>query len=116
MEEVIGLRGTPGHGSLKEWGVSYRELPLAKQGLIDWTALRTAITSSESSLSHLESPFNHLHLLSAKKQLSLCCRMHCHHPESLLSHCYSLRVIKGLLDWTALCTIATPHESCLVTG
>lgn len=44
MEEVIGLRGTPGHGSLKEWGVTYRELPLAEQGLIDWTALRTAIT------------------------------------------------------------------------
>lgn len=24
MEEVIGLRGTPGHGSLMEWGVTYR--------------------------------------------------------------------------------------------
>lgn len=43
MEEVIGLRGTPGHGSLKEWGVAYRELPLAAGGLIDWAALRTAI-------------------------------------------------------------------------
>lgn len=47
MEEVIGLRGTPGHGSLMEWGVTYRELPLADQGLIDWTALRTAITPSQ---------------------------------------------------------------------
>ncbi len=47
MEEVIGLRGTPGHGSLMEWGVTYRELPLAEQGLIDWHALRTAITPSE---------------------------------------------------------------------
>ena len=47
MEEVIGLRGTPGHGSLREWGVTYRELPLAEQGLIDWNALRTAITPSE---------------------------------------------------------------------
>ncbi|CAI7777597.1 unnamed protein product, partial [Closterium sp. NIES-53] len=26
MEEVIGLRGTPGHGSLKEFGVSYRQI------------------------------------------------------------------------------------------
>ena len=43
MEEVIGLRGTAGHGSLKEWGVTYRELSLAAGGLIDWTALRTAI-------------------------------------------------------------------------
>lgn len=44
MEEVIGLRGTPGHGSLTEWGVKYQELPLADQGLIDWAALPTAIT------------------------------------------------------------------------
>ena len=47
MEEVIGLRGTPGHGSLREWGITYRELPLTEQGLIDWTGLRTAITPSE---------------------------------------------------------------------
>lgn len=47
MEEVIGLRGTPGHGSLKEWRVTYRELPLTEQGLIDWDALRTAITPSK---------------------------------------------------------------------
>lgn len=26
MEEVVGIRGTPGHGSLKEFGVSYREV------------------------------------------------------------------------------------------
>ncbi|DBA77696.1 TPA: hypothetical protein ACH3X2_008398 [Trebouxia sp. C0005] len=44
MEEVIGLRGTQGHGSLLEWGVTYQELPLAEQGLIDWDALRTALT------------------------------------------------------------------------
>ena len=47
MEEVIGLRGTPRHGSLTEWGVTYRELPLTEQGLIDWDALRTAITPSK---------------------------------------------------------------------
>ena len=43
LEEVIGLRGTPGHGSLREWGVAYRELPLAPGGSIDWDALATAI-------------------------------------------------------------------------
>lgn len=47
MEEVIGLRGSPGHGSLREWGVTYREQPLTEQGLIDWDALRTAITPSK---------------------------------------------------------------------
>ncbi|BDA45460.1 Uncharacterized protein YnbB [Coccomyxa sp. Obi] len=44
LEEVIGLRGTPGHGSLREWGVAYRELPLAEDGNIDWEALSKAIT------------------------------------------------------------------------
>lgn len=42
LEEVIGLRGTAGHGSLQEWGVTYRELPLAG-GSIDWEALASAI-------------------------------------------------------------------------
>ncbi|KAH7283654.1 hypothetical protein KP509_34G018100 [Ceratopteris richardii] len=43
LEEVIGLRGTPGHGSLKEYGISYRELELAKCGGIDWDALACAV-------------------------------------------------------------------------
>lgn len=43
LEEVIGLRGTPGHGSLKEWGVAYLMLPLASDGTIDWNALKTAV-------------------------------------------------------------------------
>ena len=47
LEEVIGLRGTPGHGSLAEWGVTYRELPLAPRGGIDWDALASAIGPSE---------------------------------------------------------------------
>jgi cystathionine beta-lyase family protein involved in aluminum resistance len=47
MEEVIGLRGTPGHGSLREWGVAYREVPLAASGSIDWQALATSVTPRE---------------------------------------------------------------------
>ncbi|XP_024396260.1 uncharacterized protein [Physcomitrium patens] len=43
LEEVIGLRGSPRHGSLKEFGVSYRELPLHVDGGLDWNALETAI-------------------------------------------------------------------------
>ncbi|CAI5529900.1 unnamed protein product, partial [Closterium sp. Naga37s-1] len=41
MEEVIGLRGTPGHGSLKEFGVSYRQIELTDEGTLDWDALST---------------------------------------------------------------------------
>ena len=43
LEEVIGLRGTPGIGSLKDWGVSYRKLELHPSGSIDGEALATAV-------------------------------------------------------------------------
>lgn len=43
LEEVIGLRGTPGHGSLREFGVTYRELTLTIGGSIDWDALSCAV-------------------------------------------------------------------------
>jgi cystathionine beta-lyase family protein involved in aluminum resistance len=49
LEEVIGLRGTPGHGSLIEWGITYREQPMASSGSIDWEALKTAIVPGEKS-------------------------------------------------------------------
>jgi cystathionine beta-lyase family protein involved in aluminum resistance len=42
LEEVIGLRGEH-QGSLKDLGVSYRQLELTPDGLIDWYALQTAI-------------------------------------------------------------------------
>lgn len=44
MEEVVGLRQTvPGCGSLRDWGVKYRELPLTAEGRVDFEALKTAI-------------------------------------------------------------------------
>ncbi|WP_449420375.1 methionine gamma-lyase family protein [Phormidium nigroviride] len=43
LEEVIGLRGQ-GQGSLIDFGISYRELPLAKDGSVDWQALKSAVT------------------------------------------------------------------------
>ncbi|MFH7243332.1 MAG: aminotransferase class I/II-fold pyridoxal phosphate-dependent enzyme [Spirulina sp.] len=42
LEEVIGLRSS-GQGSLAEFGVTYRELPLTAAAAIDWEALETAI-------------------------------------------------------------------------
>ncbi|NES05387.1 MAG: methionine gamma-lyase family protein [Okeania sp. SIO2F4] len=43
LEEVIGLR-EEGQGSLKEFGVGYRELPLRSTGTINWRGLESAIT------------------------------------------------------------------------
>ncbi len=42
LDEVIGLRSA-GQGSLAEFGVSYRELPLTAAGSIDWVALPGAV-------------------------------------------------------------------------
>lgn len=42
LEETIGLRGR-GQGSLAEFNISYRELPLAPGGTVDWEALSTAV-------------------------------------------------------------------------
>ncbi|HEY9810839.1 MAG TPA: methionine gamma-lyase family protein [Halomicronema sp.] len=44
LEEVIGLRGT-GQGSLKDFGIDYRQLELTPFGTIDWQKLSSAITS-----------------------------------------------------------------------
>lgn len=45
LEEVIGLR-EEGQGSLKEFGVTYRELPLTEAGTIDWEGLESAVTAN----------------------------------------------------------------------
>jgi cystathionine beta-lyase family protein involved in aluminum resistance len=44
LEEVVGARGAPGAGSLAEWGVSYRVLPLLPSGGVDLEGLKAAIT------------------------------------------------------------------------
>lgn len=42
LEEVIGQRGS-GQGSLAEFGISYRALPLTAAGELDWAGLATAV-------------------------------------------------------------------------
>ncbi|KKJ01130.1 methionine gamma-lyase family protein [Prochlorothrix hollandica] len=43
LEEVIGLRGT-GQGSLREFGIDYRQLELTPAGTIDWDSLAQGVT------------------------------------------------------------------------
>lgn len=42
LEEVIGLRGK-GQGSLKEFGINYRQIELTHHGTVDWAALADAV-------------------------------------------------------------------------
>lgn len=46
LDEVIGLRGAPGAGSLAEFGVTYRQVDLREDGLPDHAAIRAAIGPS----------------------------------------------------------------------
>ncbi|MDO4292016.1 MAG: methionine gamma-lyase family protein [Eubacteriales bacterium] len=41
LEEVIGIR--PSRGSLKEYGISYRQVDLKEDGSFDWEAIRAAV-------------------------------------------------------------------------
>ncbi len=41
LEEVIGLRGS-NQGSLIDFGITYRQLPLTREGGVDWDALASA--------------------------------------------------------------------------
>ncbi|XP_077222437.1 uncharacterized protein LOC143856196 isoform X2 [Tasmannia lanceolata] len=43
LEEVIGIRDTPGLGSLKDFGVTYREVPLAEDGGVNWDELAATL-------------------------------------------------------------------------
>jgi cystathionine beta-lyase family protein involved in aluminum resistance len=43
LEEVIGLRGE-NQGSLIEFGIDYREVPLTKEGTLDWHTLGQAVS------------------------------------------------------------------------
>ncbi|HZG37247.1 MAG TPA: methionine gamma-lyase family protein [Nodosilinea sp.] len=52
LEEVIGLRSA-GQGSLAEFGVSYRELPLTAENTLDWAALTTAV-GPKTRLVHIQ--------------------------------------------------------------
>ena len=42
LEEVIGLRGQ-NQGSITDFGISYRQLPLTTEGTVDWEALGQAV-------------------------------------------------------------------------
>ena len=44
LEEVIGVRGQ-GQGSLREFGINYRQLPLRTDQTLDWESLSQAVTS-----------------------------------------------------------------------
>jgi len=53
LEEIIGKRGS-GNGSLKEWGISYREVSTTPEGMIDLPALANALEDKTVRLVELQ--------------------------------------------------------------
>ena len=47
LEEVIGISGTPGNGSLMDYGVEYGEVPLTGGGLPDLDAIAQAVPGTK---------------------------------------------------------------------
>ena len=43
LEEVIGIVGTPGDGSLRDFGVDYAQIELTAEGTFDYPAIRRAL-------------------------------------------------------------------------
>ena len=43
LEEVIGIVGTPGDGSLRDFGVDYAQIDLTSEGKFDFPAIRAAL-------------------------------------------------------------------------
>lgn len=54
MEEVIGLRGEPDCGSLKDFGVSYNQVDLLPDGTIDYAGIRDAIHKQKIKLALIQ--------------------------------------------------------------
>lgn len=52
LEEVIGIRGS-GQGSLREFGIHYRQIELTPTGEPDWNALATAV-GSRTKVVHIQ--------------------------------------------------------------
>ena len=46
LEEVIGIVGTPGDGSLRDFGVDYAQIDLTSEGKFDFPAIRAALEAN----------------------------------------------------------------------
>ena len=54
MEEVIGLRGEPDSGSLKDFGIGYEQVDLTENGEIDYDGIRKLIQSKKIKLALIQ--------------------------------------------------------------
>ncbi len=91
LEEVIGLRGQ-GQGSLQEFGVTYREIPLTRDGHVDEQPLAEALASLRPRLLLLQRScgYNWRPSLSLAQLEHLCTLAHTRSPHTIcfVDNCY----------------------------
>ena len=91
LEEVIGLRGK-GQGSLREFGVTYREVPLTRDGRVDERLLAEALGSLRPRLLFLQRScgYHWRPSLSLCQLERLCDMAHTRSPHTLcfVDNCY----------------------------
>ena len=54
LEEVVGIRGSKGVGSLEDWGIAYRENQLREDGSIAIDSLQTLLKAPGTGSQHLQ--------------------------------------------------------------
>ena len=91
LEEVIGLRGQ-GQGSLQEFGVTYREVPLTRDGHVDEQTLAEALGSLQPRLLFLQRSCGYTWRpgLSLAQLERLCALAHTRSPHTVcfVDNCY----------------------------
>ena len=91
LEEVIGLRGK-GQGSLQEFGVTYREVPLTRDGHVDEQTLTEALGSLQPRLLFLQRSCGYSWRpgLSLAQLERLCTLAHTRSPHTVcfVDNCY----------------------------
>lgn len=91
LEEVIGLRGQ-GQGSLQEFGVTYREVPLTRDGHVDEQTLAEALGSLQPRLLFLQRSCGYSWRpgLSLAQLERLCALAHTRSPHTVcfVDNCY----------------------------
>lgn len=91
LEEVIGLRGR-GQGSLQEFGITYREVPLTRDGHVDEQTLAEALDSLQPRLMLLQRScgYHWRPSLSLAQLERLCALAHARSPHTVcfVDNCY----------------------------
>ncbi len=74
LEQVIGIKGKPGDGSLKDFGVTYRQVELTPDGRIDLEALEKAINGKTKMVCMQRATGYGWRRSLSVKEMGECCR------------------------------------------